>query len=126
MVNIKGGGVSLPMNPVHPDDIVLSETEVGRDLLLLITGGVRHIGAASTAYMDGDLVRVMTSAVPHHKEHTISEAIALKAAAALNRTVTVVMGIHYDDLSKEGILEVVNIVNDKVEQYLLQKTGTNF
>lgn len=26
------------MNPVHPDDIVLSETEVGRDLLLLITG----------------------------------------------------------------------------------------
>ncbi|QUL52407.1 hypothetical protein KDC22_18290 [Paenibacillus tritici] len=105
----------------HPDDIVLSETGVGRDLLLLITGGVRHIGAASTAYMDGDTPRVMTAAVPHHKEHTISEAIALKAAAALNRTVTVVMGIHYDNLSKEGILEIVNIVNDKVDQYLLQK-----
>lgn len=106
---------------LQPDDIELSEIAVGRDLLLLITGGVRHIGAASTAYMDGGTARVMTSAVPHHKEHTISEAIALKAAAALNRTVTVVMGIHYDNLSKDGILEVVRIVNTKVDQYLLQK-----
>lgn len=105
----------------HPDDIELSEITVGRDLLLLITGGVRHIGAASTAYMDGGTARVMTSAVPHHKEHTISESVALRAAAALNRTVTVVMGIHYDNLTKEGIMEVVNIVNSKVDQYLLQK-----
>ncbi|WNS45030.1 hypothetical protein [Paenibacillus sp. MMS20-IR301] len=105
----------------HPDDIELSEIAVGRDLLLLITGGVRHIGAASTAYMDGETARVMTSAVPHHKEHTISEAIALEVAAALNRTVTVVMGIHYDNLSKEGIAEVVRIVGDKVSQYLLRQ-----
>ncbi|GAJ03892.1 unnamed protein product, partial [marine sediment metagenome] len=84
------------------DDIELTAVTVGRDLLLLITGGVRHIGAASTAYPDGDTVTAMTTAVPHHKEHTISEAIALKTASALNRTVTVVMGIHYDNLSKEG------------------------
>lgn len=104
----------------HSDDIEVSEIAVGRDVLLLITGGVRHIGAASTAYMDEGIARVMTSAVPHHKEHTISEAVALRAAAALDRTVTVVMGIHYDNLSKEGIAEVVRIVNDKVDQYLLR------
>ncbi|QSF42578.1 prenylated flavin chaperone LpdD [Paenibacillus tianjinensis] len=103
------------------DDIELSAVPVGRDLLLLITGGVRHIGAASTAYPDGDTVIATTSAVPHHKEHTISEAIALRAASALNRTVTVVMGIHYDDLSKEGILKVVETVNGKVDQYLAQQ-----
>lgn len=105
----------------HPDDIELSEITVGRDLLLLITGGVRHIGAASTAYMDGETARVMTSAVPHHKEHTISEAIALEVAAALNRTVTVVMGIHYDNLSKEGIAEVVRIVDERIAQFLLRQ-----
>lgn len=103
------------------DDIELTAVTVGRDLLLLITGGVRHIGAASTAYPDGDTVRVTTSAVPHHKEHTISEAIALRTASALNRTVTVVMGIHYDNLSKEGILKVVEKVNSKVDQYLAQQ-----
>lgn len=66
-------------------------------------------------------MEVQTSAVPHHKEHTISEDIAIRVAEALNRTVTVVMGIHYDDLTKEGIKEVVEIVNNKVIQYLAQQ-----
>ncbi|MDQ0194243.1 prenylated flavin chaperone LpdD [Paenibacillus wynnii] len=105
---------------VHPDDIELSETVVGRDLLLLITGGVRHIGATSTAYVAGDHIEVLTSAVPHHKEHTLTESIAMRVAEATRRTVTVVMGIHYDNLSKEGILEVVKIVEDKVNLYLMQ------
>ncbi|MNO15087.1 hypothetical protein D3C76_47420 [compost metagenome] len=106
---------------LHPDDIELSVLEVGRDLLLLIAGGVRHIGAASTAYIEEGDVKVSTSAVPHHKEHTISESIAKRAAAALDRTVTVVMGIHYDNLSKEGIAQVVEIVNHKVDQYLFRQ-----
>lgn len=103
---------------LDPGDIELSATEVGHDLLLLITGGARHIGAASTAYMDEGEVKVTTSAVPHHKEHTITESIALRVAAALQRTVTVVMGIHYDHLTREGIARVVEIVNFKVDQYL--------
>ncbi|MBY3621956.1 hypothetical protein HGO21_20750 [Acinetobacter sp. CUI P1] len=106
---------------MNPDDIELRVTHVGRDLLLVISGGVRHIGAASTAYLNEERVDVQTSAVPHHKEHTISEDIAVRVAKALNRTVTVVMGIHYDDLSKEGIMKVVEIVNNKVNQYLAQQ-----
>ncbi|WP_081949537.1 prenylated flavin chaperone LpdD [Paenibacillus durus] len=104
-----------------PGDILLSETAVGQDILLLITGGVRHIGAASTAYAGENGVSATTSAVPGHKEHTISESVAVKVAEALNRTVTVVMGIHYDDLSKEQIARVVEIVERKVEQYLADK-----
>lgn len=69
----------------------------------------------------GEQVKVLTSAVPHHKEHTISEPIAIRVAEALNKTVTVVMGIHYDNLTKEGIMEVVEIVNLKVNQYLAQQ-----
>ncbi|OME23241.1 hypothetical protein BSK47_04855 [Paenibacillus odorifer] len=106
---------------MDPEDIQLKATAVGRDLLLLISGGVRHIGATSTAYLEGEQVKVLTSAVPHHKEHTISELIAIRVAEALNKTVTVVMGIHYDNLTKEGIMEVVEIVNLKVNQYLAQQ-----
>ncbi|OME18983.1 hypothetical protein BSK60_01105 [Paenibacillus odorifer] len=106
---------------MDPEDIELKATAVGRDLLLLISGGVRHIGATSTAYLEGEQVKVLTSAVPHHKEHTISELIAIRVAEALNKTVTVVMGIHYDNLTKEGIMEVVEIVNLKVNQYLAQQ-----
>jgi len=106
---------------IQPDDIELSVNVVGRDILLVITGGERHIGAASTAYVNGEDIEVSTSAVPHHKEHTISENIALRVAEALRRTVTVVMGIHYDNLTKEGIQEVVRIVDEKVDQYLTQQ-----
>jgi len=111
----------LTTNQIDPEDIELKATTVGRDLLLLISGGVRHIGATSTAYLEGEQVKVLTSAVPHHKEHTISEPIAIRVAEALNKTVTVVMGIHYDNLTKEGIMEVVEIVNLKVNQYLAQQ-----
>lgn len=107
---------------IQPDDIELTAQEVGRDLLLTISGGVRHIGAVSTAYPEEDKVGVQTSAVPHHKEHTISEGIALSVARALGRTVTVVMGIHYDDLSREGIQEVVDIVQRKVDEFLCQQS----
>ncbi|AIQ53032.1 prenylated flavin chaperone LpdD [Paenibacillus sp. FSL R7-0331] len=111
----------MPRETQEFDDIELSAIQAGADLLLLITGGVRHIGAASTAFIDGGAVSAGTTAVPHHKEHTISEDIARRAAAALNCTVTVVMGIHYDHLSKEGIMQVVRTVNNKVDQYLAQQ-----
>lgn len=110
----------MTVQEFNPDDIELSALEVGRDLLVLITGGVRHIGAASTAYIDDCGVQALTSAVPNHKEHTISESISLKLASALGRTVTVVMGIHYDNLSREEIFKVVEIVNSKVDEYLTQ------
>lgn len=106
---------------INPDDIVLEEIAVGRDLLLVISGGERHIGAASTAYFEDGSVQVSTSAVPHHKEHTLTASIAERAACKLHCTVTVVMGIHYDHLSREGILEVVRVVEEKVHRYLSHK-----
>ncbi|MNB70657.1 hypothetical protein D3C81_194860 [compost metagenome] len=111
----------MPSEAFDPEDIVITDFEVGRDLLLVITGGVRHIGAASIAYPDTGGVSSGTSAVPGHKEHTISERIARQAAEALGRTVTVVMGIHYDNLTKEQIFRVVETVDRKVDQFLQNK-----
>ena len=103
------------------EDIKLEAIPVGRDLLLLMTGGVAHIGAASTAYPSGEGTEAMTSAVPGHKEHTLSEAYARRASAALGRTVTVVMGIHYDHLSQEEIREIARRTSEMLDQYLLEQ-----
>lgn len=100
------------------EDIKLEAVPVGRDLLLLITGGAVHIGAASTAYPVEAGTEVQTSAVPGHKEHTLSEEFARRAAAALQRTVTVVMGIHYDDLSKAEIEAISRQATDLLDQFL--------
>ncbi|WP_246061775.1 hypothetical protein [Paenibacillus oralis] len=100
------------------DDIKLEAIPMGRDLLLTIGGGEVHIGAASTAYVAEEGIAVQTSAVPGHKEHTLSADFARRAAAALNRTVTVVMGIHYDDLSKAEILAVSQKASALLDEYL--------
>jgi gallate decarboxylase subunit D len=105
------------------EDIKLEAIPVGRDLLLLITGGVSHIGAASTAYPSGEGTEAVTSAVPGHKEHTLSEEYARRASAALGRTVTVVMGIHYDNLSKEEIKEISKRTTEMLDHYLLEQQG---
>ncbi len=111
------------MYKYNPEDIVVTEVPVGRDMLLIVTGGASHIGAVSTAYKgpSGE-IEVQTSEVPGHKEHTLSEDLALKAAKVLDRTVTVVMGIHYDHISKEEIMAIVTIVNEKMDEFLRQES----
>ncbi|NGZ74532.1 prenylated flavin chaperone LpdD [Saccharibacillus alkalitolerans] len=100
----------------NPSDIRVERRDVGRDTLLIVTGGAAHIGASSTAYAEDGGLRAGTSAVPGHKEHLLSEPAALHAARVLKRTVTVVMGIHYDGLSRAQIEELSEIVNRKIEE----------
>lgn len=100
------------------DDLKLQAVPMGRDLLLLITGGEAHIGAASTAYWIDSEVEVHTSSVPGHKEHTLTDNMARRAASELKRTVTIVMGIHYDGLSLAEIKLISDQTNTLLEEYL--------
>ncbi len=102
------------------DDIKLQAVPAGRDLLLMITGGEAHIGAASTAFATDEGVQVQTSAVPGHKEHLLTAELARRAAECLNRTVTVVMGIHYDGLNREEIDTISAITESLLEQWMEQ------
>ncbi|MBP1903915.1 hypothetical protein J2Z32_000532 [Paenibacillus turicensis] len=99
-------------------DIKLEVIEAGRDVLLLITGGEAHIGATSTAYWHDGQCQVETIAIPHHKEHTLTESIAERAANQLQCTVSVVMGIHYDNLNKAQILQISDRVEELFQQFL--------
>ncbi|MFP4976205.1 hypothetical protein ACE6ED_12450 [Paenibacillus sp. CN-4] len=101
-----------------PDDITITELRAGADRVLLITGGAAHIGASSTAYAAEGKIRVDTSAVPGHKEYTLSADFARRAAEALRVTVTVIMGIHYDDLTPEQLGRVIQSAESKFSEYL--------
>ncbi|MEJ8302843.1 hypothetical protein [Saccharibacillus sacchari] len=104
--------------PFNPGDIRVERQETGRDTLLVITGGAAHIGAVSTAYLEADEYKVNTTRVPGHKEHVLSEPAALHAARLLERTVTVIMGIHYDGLTREQISEVSDTVYRLIDKAL--------
>ena len=102
-------------------DIKLEVIEAGPDVLLLVTGGEAHIGATSTAYWHEGQRHVETVAVPHHKEHTLTESMAKRAASHFECTVTVVMGIHYDNLMKKQIIQISERVEALFQQYLQSK-----
>lgn len=100
------------------EDIKVQAVPMGRDLAILVTGGDEHIGAASTAYWNGENIEVETSALPGHKEHVLTVNMAREAARRLKCTVTVVMGIHYDHLSKAEIAEVSDRTEAVFNDYL--------
>jgi hypothetical protein len=72
--------------------------------VLLVGGDTRHVGAVSLA-QNGKLLQ--TVSYPTHKEQVIAEKWAIALSQKSCADVTVACGIHYDDLSREGIAAVV-------------------
>ena len=88
---------------------------LGDDLLIAVWGGTRpHIGAVGIAHprpslKDPNQVSATTSVytVMGHKEDTVVQQVATRIASALNRTVVITAGIHWDDLTPDAIKTIV-------------------
>jgi hypothetical protein len=100
----------------RPIRIRLRTVPVGTDLAVLITGGREHIGAVATAYREGDRVKVETHVLPGHREGDLAAEMARLAALSLKCTVTVAMGIHQDEATREEIDEIVRTVRRLMEE----------
>ncbi|MCD4717068.1 MAG: hypothetical protein K8R45_10045 [Desulfobacterales bacterium] len=107
---------------------------IGNDLLVGIWGGEKpHIGAVSVAQPRPSLKNPnVTSATASvfcfvgHKEDELAKAVSEILAAALNTQVVVTAGIHWDNISEEGIQKVirnseilVDLILDKVSSLYL-------
>jgi len=88
---------------------------IEQDLLVAIWGGEKpHIGAVSVAQPRPSLkypeVMSATASVIcllGHKENELAKAASEILAAALNTSVVVTAGIHWDNISKDGIQKVI-------------------
>jgi len=93
---------------------------IGQDLLVAIWGGEKpHIGAVSVAQprpslKDPEITSTTASVIclPGHKEDELAKAVSEILAAALNTPVVVTAGIHWDNISKDGIQKVIE--NSKI------------
>ena len=78
-------------------------------LAVLLTGGCRpHVGAVSAAEPGGD---VQTTQFTGHREGVVSAQWARALCDRYQTSAVVVCGIHYDDLPREGIEEILNCCN---------------
>ena len=93
---------------------------IGQDLLVAIWGGEKpHIGAVSVAQprpslKDPEITSTTASVIclPGHKEDELAKAVSEILAAALNTPVVVTAGIHWDNITKDGIQKVIE--NSKI------------
>ena len=96
-------------------DLEAAVRVIGQDVLLAIWGGEKpHIGAVSVAQPRPSLRKPDTTSatasvicLPGHKEDELAKMASERLAAALNTSVVVTAGMHWDNIGEEGIRQVV-------------------
>ena len=98
--------------------LMLESKVIGDDLLITLTGGKEHIGAAALAYADSGRTTVSVMTAPGHKEEEIAMRGAKIISKALNKTVLFSAGIHLDQISKNEIYEIENACTEIIQEYI--------
>ncbi len=107
-------------------DISAGVRLIGQDVLVAIWGGEKpHIGAVAMAQprpslKDPDVTSSTVSVFAYvgHKEDELAKATAEILAAALNTRVVVTAGIHWDNLPKKGIRQIIRNAEILVDMIL--------
>ncbi len=100
---------------------------IGKDLHVVITGGEQpHVGAVAVGTLSDDAddgVHVGLITVPGHKEDVVVEKTARRLARQLGITVLVAAGMHWDEIDKKGIAQVLEHADLLTEKILHDVRG---
>ncbi len=100
---------------------------IGNDLHVVITGGEQpHVGAVAVGSQspdEPDGIRVALITVPGHKEDVVVEKVARRLSRQLGITVLVAAGMHWDEIDKNGITQVLEHTDHLTEKILHEVRG---
>jgi hypothetical protein len=98
---------------------------MGRDVLVVLSGGMLHIGAIGIGQPRPSLKdegRISSTGsvftFPGHKEDVIAKSMSEELARRLNRKTVVVAGIHWDKLITEEVDAIMGICNRITEKII--------
>jgi hypothetical protein len=89
-------------------------TAVGKDILILLTGGDAHIGCTAI----GDDGRLSSYTPQSHKDDALAIPLAKKVSETFHCVCTVVAGFHLDEITREEIAEVIKNADSGMMQVL--------
>lgn len=90
----------------------------GKDYVVSVKGGdLPHIGSVAIC-IPGSHASVFS--VPGHKDEVLALDLANIICNSLNCAVTVSVGIHYDNLNKSQIDNIIGIVTSLMDQFIDQ------
>jgi hypothetical protein len=101
------------------------------DLIVVVTGGRDHIGAVGLAVprpslLDPNVLSATSSilTMPGHKEDILVKDVSERLAAATERNIMVVAGVHYDNLAKADLKILQKLwveLTDKIVTFINQE-----
>ncbi len=103
----------------------------GNDLIVIIKGGEIHVGAvgvsipADSSHFKNKIISTSTITLPGHKDDVVCKLIGEKIAKELNKIVCVICGIHYDNLKKNEINEILDLCEKLGEKIIEKFRGGN-
>ncbi|WP_005035210.1 hypothetical protein [Holophaga foetida] len=102
--------------------VELRARQIGKDLLVLITGGEPHIGAVGVGCPLGVRASASVISLPEHRDDRMAHKAAERISSTLNCTCTVVAGVHFDDITPEEIRETMRLFEEVLEAFLKART----
>ncbi len=101
---------------------------IGKDILIVVTGGESHIGAVGVTIPTDSIVTgnltayTSTITLPSHKEDIIVKLIGEKVSKKTGKNVVVVAGIHFDNLNQDKIEKIVENCRELSDK-IIKKLG---
>lgn len=99
--------------------------QIGRDLLLIISGGESHIGSLAFTDKKSD-IKQRSFSLEGHKEEKLANSALNKLKQVTTGELTVIGGIHYDNLNLKQINKIVkncDELEEKIFNYLANKSN---
>ena len=89
---------------------------IGEDIVITLTGGDEHIGAVAAGSFDRASARAYSSVItlPGHREDELALYGARLFSAASSSTTVFIVGIHLDNITNDGIQEIVRISKEMI------------
>ena len=95
-------------------EITLEAVRMGDDLLVKITGGREHIGAAAVGTSMCGLPSSSVITIPGHRDDWIAKDAAERLSRSLDINTVVVAGVHYDDMAAGEIKESLRLCDELI------------
>ena len=105
-----------PFDSGPPWHLRATVESVGRDYLCRIEGGDRHVGAVALAQWRSGRVHTEHLVVNGHKEASLAIRAAHELCRVTEQSVTCIAGIHFDELDRAQIDEIVQAAEELIRQ----------
>ena len=100
-------------------EIKASLEKIGPDWLVVVNGGcLPHIGSTTIAEYKNGRAELRTILRDTHRDNVVGEIFAREICEKTKETVCVNCGIHYDNVSKEEIMQIVEAAKGLLERLI--------